>query len=395
MTIRMLTAGESHGPALTVILDGLPAGLPLTHAMIDRELRRRQTGKGSGARMKIEHDTVRILAGVMNGMTTGAPISLMVVNADHKSWQGKQVAPLTIPRPGHADLTAAVKYGYSDLRLSFERASARETATRVAAGAVCKQFLLQFGIQVEGYVVSLGQVNADLESIPLQDRFSLAEADPVRCPDPLAARAMQAAIQRVMQDGDTLGGVIEVLVRGLPPGLGSFAQWDRRLDARLGAALLSIPAIKGVEIGPAFSNARLTGTQVQDSIQVDGDRLVRSTNRSGGLEGGVSTGQPLVLRAAFKPIASTLTPQPSVDLATSLPAETHYERSDFCPVPRAVPILEAMAALVLADVLIEKLGGDSLAEMLPRFLSLRQAILPDLKVDRESQVYWPADQLED
>lgn len=399
MALRFLTSGESHGPALTAILDGLPAGLPLTPQMIDVELSRRQRGFGAGPRMKIEQDSVQILGGVMAGETTGAPLALLIENKDHSKWKGKEVPPFTIPRPGHADLTGALKYGYRDLRPSLERASARETAARVAAGAVCKHLLAQFGIAVGGYVASIGEIDAHLESIPLAERSVLAEANDVRCPDPLAAEAMQKRIRQVMQERDTLGGVLEIIVLGLPPGLGSFAQWDRRLEARLGAAILSVQAIKGVEVGPAFANARLPGTLAQDPIQPStgqaAGQLTRPSTRSGGLEGGVTTGQPLILRAAMKPIATTLTSQTSVDLASGEQTETKYERSDFCPVPRAVPILEAMTAFVLADALIEKLGGDSLAEMQPRFELLRQARLSDLTMDNQPHVFWPADEAEE
>jgi chorismate synthase len=392
MPLRLLTAGESHGPALAAILEGLPAGLPLTAEMIDAELKRRQQGFGAGPRMKIEQDRVKILSGVMAGRTTGAPLALLIENLDHARWKGRPILPYTAPRPGHVDLPGVIKYGYDDIRPALERASARETAARVAVGAVCKHLLGQFGIRIGGYVVSIGAVNADLASLPYEQRFDLAEASEVRCPDPAAAEAMRQAIRQVMADKDTLGGVIEAVALGLPPGLGSHVHWDRRLEARLGAAALSIPAVKGVEIGPAFANARLPGTQVQDAIHLDGERLVRRTNRSGGTEGGITTGQPLVVRAAMKPIATTLAPQPTVDLTSGEETSTNYERSDFCPVPRAVPILEAMVAFVLADALLEKLGGDSLAEMLPRFATLRQASLPDLKLNEEEHLYWPDEQ---
>jgi chorismate synthase len=389
MSLRFLTAGESHGPALVVILEGLPAGLPLDAAQINQDLKRRQAGVGAGPRMKIERDQAQILAGVMEGQTTGAPLALLIPNQDHFKWLGKAVEPFTIPRPGHADLGGAVKYGYDDLRPALERASARETAARTAAGAVCKQLLMKFGIQVGGYVVAIGGITADLAGIPLLERPARAERSEVRCPDPLGSEQMAARIRGVMQEKDTLGGVIEVLAWGVPPGLGSFAQWDRRLDARLGAALLSVPAVKGVEIGPAFENAALPGTQAQDGIFLEGNELVRRSLRSGGLEGGVTTGQTLWLRAALKPIATTLTPQPSVDLAKGQEVFTQYERSDFCPVPRAVPILEAMVAFVLAEALLEKLGGDSLQEMLPRFSALRGARLDDLEMSGQAHLFWP------
>lgn len=389
MSLRLLTAGESHGPALTAILDGLPAGFPLEARVIDGELARRQHGYGSGPRMKIEADHAQILAGVMDGQTTGGPLAFQIQNKDHVSWKGKSVKQMTAPRPGHADLTGAVKYGFKDLRPALERASARETAARVAAGAACKQFLAQFGIQVGGYVTSIGGVSAVLEKMPYKERFINAETSDVRCPDPVTAEKMRAEIEDIIQLKDTLGGVIEIAALHVPAGLGSFAQWDRRLDARLGAAVLSVQAMKGVEIGEAFDNVRLTGTQAHDAIkfamEIKGTRrrakLVRPTNRAGGIEGGISNGEPILLRVAMKPIATTLTPLTTVDLAQGKEAPTKYERSDFCPVPRAVPVLEAVVAFVLADALLEKLGGDSLAEMRPRFEKLRQTRLEDLPMD--------------
>lgn len=389
MTLRLLTSGESHGPALLAILEGLPAGLPLEAAAINHDLARRQRGYGAGPRMKLERDEVHILGGVMEGQTTGGPLGLYIQNRDHARWRGRTIAPFTVPRPGHADLAGALKYGYRDLRPALERASARETAARVAAGAVCRQLLARFGAQVGGYVAAIGVVSANLEPIPLEARIQIALENEVHCPDERAAEAMGAAIQAAMQARDTLGGVIEALALGLPPGLGSFAHWERRLDARLGAALLSIPAIKGVEIGPAFEMARLPGTQAQDPVDLQDGRLVRPSVHSGGLEAGVTTGQPLLVRAAMKPIPTTLTPQASVDLARGEPVQTNYERSDFCPVPRAVVIVEAMLAFVLADALLEKLGGDSIEEMLPRFQALRQARLDDLHFDGAEHIFWP------
>jgi chorismate synthase len=386
--LRFLTAGESHGPSLTAILDGLPAGLPLMSDIIDRELARRQKGYGSGGRMKIEKDSVQILGGVMAGETTGAPIALLVENADHIKWKGKPIEPMTAPRPGHADLTGAVKYGYKDLRPALERASARETTMRVAAGAVCKHFLRQFNIQVGGYVASIGEVQADFGDMPYEERFQRAEESDVRCPIETFADRMRAEIEKTIHGKNTLGGVLEVVALGVPVGLGSFMQWDKRLEAKLAMAVMSVQAIKGVEVGDAFANARLPGTQAHDPINLEHARLQRSTNRAGGTEGGVSNGQPIVLRAAMKPIATTLTPQQTVDLANGTESPTKYERSDFCPVPRAVPILEAMVAFVLADALVEKLGGDSVDEMKPRFESLRKASLEDLQMDNVPHVFW-------
>lgn len=389
MPLRFLTAGESHGPALTALLDGLPAGLAVDAGWIDRDLARRQRGYGAGPRMKLENDRVRILGGVMEGRTTGAPLALQVENSDHARWKGKAVPPFTTPRPGHADLAGALKYGYSDLRPALERASARETAARVAVGAVCRALLAEFGIQVGGYVSAIGAVSAKLTAMPYSERIARALESDVSCPDQAAAARMQAAIREIMQARDTLGGVIEVVALNLPAGLGSYAQWDRRLEARLGAAILSVQAIKGVEFGPAFENARLPGTRAHDPIRLQDGELVRPSERSGGLEGGVTTGQPLVLRAAMKPIATTLTPQPTVDLADGAETPTQYERSDFCPVPRAVVILEAMTAFILADALLEKLGGDSLEEMRPRFAALRRARPEDLPMDGLPHTYWP------
>lgn len=390
MPLRFLTAGESHGPSLTAILDGIPAGLSLSPDIINQELTRRQQGYGSGGRMKIEKDTVQITGGVMAGETTGAPIAMLVENADHIKWKGKAVEPMTSPRPGHADLTGAVKYGYKDLRPALERASARETTMRVAVGAVCKHFLAQFNIVVGGYVSSIGEIQTDLGDMPYEERFTRAEESDVRCPDPTSAQRMRDEIEKAIHGKNTLGGILEIVVLNLPVGLGSFAQWDKRLEAKLALAVMSVQAIKGVEVGDAFDNAKRLGTQAHDPIQlpITNHQLQRSTNRAGGTEGGISNGQPIVLRAAMKPIATTLTPQQTVDLALGENAPTKYERSDFCPVPRAVPILEAMVAFVLADALLEKLGGDSMNEIKSRFESLRKATLDDLQMDNLPHVFW-------
>lgn len=381
--IRFLTAGESHGPMLTAIIEGLPAGLPLLPEDINTELARRQQGYGSGGRMSIERDEVRITSGVMNGLTTGAPIALLVENRDFKNWRDKDITPMTTPRPGHADLTGAVKYGYRDLRVALERASARETTMRVAVGAICKKLLAEFGITVGGYVVQVGDVQANIpDNMPYEERFRTAEANDVRCPVNDSVEAMHEAIRQVKIDKDTLGGIFEVVALNVPPGLGSHVHHDRRLDARIVAALVSIHAMKGAEVGPAFDNAGKRGSQVHDEIFVNetGD-LIRRTNRAGGIEGGISTGDPIVARAAMKPIATILQGMESVNLATGQPERTTYERSDFCALPRAVPIGEAMLALVIADTLLEKLGGDSLDEMRPRFAALRRARLDDLPMD--------------
>lgn len=386
--LRFLSAGESHGPLLTGVLDGFPAGLVLDPEGIDQQLRRRQTGYGSGGRMLIESDRVRLTGGWMGGETTGGPISFTIKNRDFSNWKDRDIKPMVVPRPGHADLTGAIKYGHRDLRLALERASARETAVRVAAGAICRQLLEVLGVEVGGYVTRIGtvataqanDVNADL----LRERARLALENDLACSDPSALDAMRAEIRGVKKAGDTLGGTFVVFALGLPPGLGSYVQWDRRLEARIAHALMSIQAVKGVEVGCAFENTALPGSRVHDDIlTTDEGELVRGGNRSGGIEGGISTGAPLFATVAKKPISTTLEPRRSVDLVTGQPALTTYERSDFCAVPRAVPIGEAMLSLVLADAMLEKLGGDSLAEMRLRLESLRRSRVEDLIMNDE------------
>ena len=382
--VRFLTAGESHGPGLTAILEGFPAGLCIDPAFIDRQLGRRQTGYGSGGRMRIERDHAEITGGVMAGRSTGAPIALHITNRDWDNWRDKDIPPMTIPRPGHADLTGAVKYDYHDLRLALERASARETAARVAVGALCQLLLAEFGVQIGSYVVQIGRALVNLPAEPdYATWFVAAEENDLRCPLPAAVDVLRAEVRATMEACDTVGGVFEVVALDLPPGLGSHVHWDRRLDARLMHAVGSIQAIKGVEIGPAFANAGLRGTQVHDEIlpAPAGEPLHRPTNRAGGFEGGISTGEPVVVRAAMKPIATTLTPLRSVDLATGEPAATQYERSDICAVPRAAVVGEAMVAIVLADALLEKLGGDSLNELQMRFAALRSTAPAELVMD--------------
>jgi chorismate synthase len=381
---------------MTAILEGLPSGIQISIEQMNEDLARRQHTYGAGPRMKIEHDTVDIVSGIMydgdQPTTIGSPVAMLIQNLDHARWRGKKVRPLTIPRPGHADLTGAIKYGYKDLRPALERASARETAARVAIGSLCRQFLYEFGIQIGGYVCSIGEISVSLDHLPYEERILRARQSSVQCPDPEGSTAIEARIQQAMQDKNTLGGIIEVVALGVPPGLGSYVHWDRRLDARLGAAILGIQAIKGVEIGPAFENTRLPGTRAQDAIHLEHENLVRPTDRSGGLEGGITTGQPLIVRAAMKPIATTLTPQETADLASGKPTTTEYERSDFCPVPRAVVIVESMVAFVIADAFLEKLGGDSISEIKPRFETLRKARLPDLPMDGFEHVFWPDDE---
>jgi chorismate synthase len=320
----------------------------------------------------------------MNGRTTGGPIAITVTNLDYPKWKDRAIDPLTIPRPGHADLTGAIKYGYGELRLALERASARETAMRVAIGAICSQLLGTFGMVLGSYVTSIGDIEADINAdMPYLARFAAAEGNDLRCPIPEAVEAMRDKIWDVMQTKDTIGGIFEIVALNTPPGLGSHVHWDRRLDSQLLWSIGSVHAVKGVEIGPAFANTRLPGSQVHDEIFLseDGQSLVRHSNNSGGFEGGITTGEPIVVRAAMKPISTVLNPRRSVDLVTGKETETVYERSDFCAVPRAGVVGEAMMAFTLANALLEKLGGDSISEMEPRFEKLRQAKLEDLLMD--------------
>jgi chorismate synthase len=364
---RFLTGGESHGPALTVIIEGMPAGLPLPEEAINADLVRRQGGYGRGGRMRIEKDAVEVLGGVHNGVTTGGPIVFRIENRDYANQQKRAQPRLTAPRPGHADLVGATKYRLPDMRLALERSSARETAAGGAAGAVARALLAQFGIQVGSYVNSIGNVTA---TIPEGDPASLreaTEASDLRCPDPVATEAMRGLVDNARRTGDTIGGVFTVWATGLPVGLGSYVHYDRKLDGRLAGAVMSIQAIKGVEIGPAFENSTHSGREVHDQIYAGPDGPYRRTNRSGGLEGGVTTGLPLIVRAAMKPISTTIKPLTTVDMATGEETPTTYQRSDFCAVPAAGVVGEAMVAWVLAEALHEKLGGDSLAEMLERW----------------------------
>jgi chorismate synthase len=360
--------------------------MPINLDQLNMHMARRQKGYGSGGRMRIEKDALRITGGVMNGQTTGAPISIIIPNIDYKSWRDRDIEPMTIPRPGHADLTGAIKYGYSDLRLSLERASARETAARVAVGSLCAQFLGLAGITIGSYVCQIGDVQANIASdLPYPQRFQDAELNELRCPDQDSAETMRALIRDIMGKKDTIGGIFEVAALGVPPGLGSYVQWDRRLDSLLMWAVGSIHGIKGVEIGPAFENSRKPGSHVHDEIFVDEEEnLYRETNNAGGFEGGITTGQPIVVRAAMKPISTVLNPRESVDLATGKAAKTVYERSDFCAVPRAAVVGEAMAAITIANALLEKVGGDSMDEVEERLSSLRKASLRDLDLDNSS-----------
>ena len=378
-TVRFTTAGESHGKALVAILEGMPAGLPLVADDIDRDLRRRMRGHGRGARMKIEADQVEVLAGVRAGETLGSPIALLIQNRDWENW-AEIMAPepdppdaparrraLTRPRPGHADLVGVLKYGRADARDILERASARETAARVACGAVCRRLLAEFGVEVGSHVVELGSVRADPPAALPEPINDAADRSPVRCLDPKASDAMVAAVDAAREARDTLGGVAEVVIRGLVLGLGAHVSWDRKLDGRLGRAMMSIPAVKGVEIGLGFGAARIPGSQVHDAIR-KGDRgpaggFARASNRAGGLEGGMTTGEPVVLRVAMKPISTLMRPLDTVDITTGEPAKAQSERSDVTAVPAMGVIAEAMAALVFADAMMEKFGGDALTEV--------------------------------
>lgn len=372
--LRFLTAGESHGPELVAILEGLPAGLPLEAERIDAELARRQRGYGRGGRMKIETDRVRFVGGVRGGETIGGPVAMCITNLDHAKWLASMSAapftsppePVTRPRPGHADLAGGLKYDRADLRDVLERASARETAARCLVGAACRALLERAGVDVYAHVVSIGEVQADtsgLDDATLRER---ARASDLAVADPAAEAKMREAIHAASHDGDTLGGVFEVRATGLVPGLGSHVQWDRRLDGRLAQALMSIQAIKGVEIGLGFEAARRRGSEVHDAIDWRGDdqRYSRPSNGAGGLEGGMSNGEPLVCRAAMKPISTLRRALRSVDVRTKERSDAAFERSDICAVSAASVVGEAMVAFVLADALLEKCGGDSLRELL-------------------------------
>lgn len=372
MALRFLTAGESHGPALTGIVEGMPAGVPLSAADLDRDLARRQQGHGRGGRMRIEHDRAEITGGVRRGRTLGSPVSFLIRNRDFAHWQESMAVeagerdpePLVRPRPGHADLAGGLKYGVRDLRDILERSSARETAARVAAGAVAKVLLRELGIQVQSHVLAIGGETAPERDLPPGELRALAEASPVRCADPEAGQRMVAAIDEARAAGDSLGGVFEVVAAGVPPGLGSHVQWDRKLDGRIAGAFGSIPGIKGVEQGLGFRAAALRGSQVHDPIYYDPTRgFFRRSNRAGGLEGGVTNGEPVVVRAAMKPIPTLRVPLPSVDIRTGEALEAAFERSDVCAVPAAAVVGEAMLAWVLAEALLEKTGGDSLGEV--------------------------------
>lgn len=379
IVLRWLTAGESHGQALVAVLDGVPAGIEITSDEIGHELARRRLGYGRGARMAFEQDVVTILGGVRHGRTLGSPVAIQVGNSEWPKWEtvmsadpvdpellAKQArnAPLTRPRPGHADLAGMQKYGHDDARPILERASARETAARVAVGTVARSLLRQaLGIEILSHVIELGSVAAKPGLVPVPGDTERIDADPLRCLDPQASERMVAEVDAAKRDADTLGGIVEVLAYGVPPGLGTHTQWDRKLDARIATALMSIQAIKGVEIGDAFTQARSRGSVAHDEIVPTPDGVKRVTDRAGGLEGGITSGEPLRVRAAMKPISSLNRALSTVDVTTGEVATAINQRSDVCAVPAAAIVAEAMMALVLAEAAVEKFGGDSVPEI--------------------------------
>jgi chorismate synthase len=383
MTLRYLTAGESHGPSLTAIVEGIPANLELAEGDINRDLGRRQQGYGRGGRMRIEQDQVRILSGVRWGKTLGSPITLSVKNRDWENWREKMSVSaeqrmegiaVTHPRPGHADLSGVIKYRQEDARNILERSSARETAARVAVGALCKKFLGALDIEVAGYVTEIGGVAADDCVEDYGARFSLSEESPCRTYDAAAEQRMIKAIDEAREAGDSLGGVVEVVTLGLPVGLGSHIQWDRRLDGRLAAAVMSIQAFKGVEIGLGFEAARRLGSQVHDEIFYRDQHFERRSNRAGGLEGGMTNGAPLIVRGAMKPIPTLYQPLQTVDLRTKQPYAAVVERSDVCAVPAAAVVAEAMVAIEVAAAVLEKFGGDAMEETVQNLQAYRDHV---------------------
>ena len=388
--LRWITAGESHGPELVAVLEGLPAGIPVTTSDVQAALARRRLGYGRGARMKFEQDEVSLSGGVRHGLTMGGPVAITVGNPEWPKWQdvmsadpvpaekltGARAEALTRPRPGHADFTGMQKYGFLDSRPVLERASARETAARVALGAVASSFLNELGIELVTHTVGIGPVMAPLGSaIPAPSDVAMLDEDPMRCFDKSVSAAMVAEVDECHKDGDTLGGVVETLVYGLPPGLGTFVHWDRRLDSQLAAALMGIQAIKGVEVGDGFETARRRGSVAHDELERDGDGIVRRlSGRAGGVEGGMSNGDVLRVRAAMKPISTIPKALATVDVATGEAAKAHHQRSDVCAVPAAGVVAEAMVALVIANSVLEKFGGDSVAETKRNLLSYLENI---------------------
>lgn len=373
--MRYLTAGETHGPQLTAIVEGLPSNLPLTGEPINEQLARRQKGHGRGKRMQIEKDTAQLVGGVRHGKTTGAPVALVVANNDWKAWttvmsiedveegsEGKR--RVNRPRPGHADLNGGLKYNQKDLRNILERSSARETTVRVAVGAIARQFLAQFGIKIAGQVIRIGETVAQRQDLPIDELIRLTEESPVRVVDKAAEALMIAAIDQAKADGDTLGGIVEVIVEGVPVGLGSHVQWDRKLDGRIAQAVVSIQAFKGVEFGIGFEAAERRGSKVHDEILYSEENgFHRGSNRAGGLEGGMTTGEPIIVRGVMKPISTLYKPLASVDIDTKQPFSAQVERSDTCAVPAAGVIMESVVAWEVAKAFMEKFGGDSMEEI--------------------------------
>lgn len=387
-TIRFLTAGESHGPKLTAIIEGIPSGFVIDRRAINEDLLRRQQGFGRGGRMKIEQDQVHISAGVVEGKSTGAPIALTIENLDYKNWREKDIPPMATPRPGHADFAGAIKYHHDDLRLSLERASARETAMRVAVGSLCKQILQIFDISVMAYVTRIGSINVNTDAYLLRqhyhDAYKSSLANEFAFIDRSKLEAIREEINATMKAKDTLGGIFETVALGLPVGLGSYVHYDRKLDGIIAAAMMSIPAMKAVELGSGVGNAALRGTQVHDEFKLEGERITRSSNRAGGLEGGMSNGMPLVVRTYMKPISTTLTPRASVDLKENSPGPTVYERSDFCAVQRACVVGEAMLSFVLLNALMDKIGGDDKESMHKSYESLLKGRTHELTMKNSS-----------
>jgi len=379
---RFLTAGESHGPCLTIIVEGLPAGLTVEKTIIDADLRRRQGGYGRGGRMKIEKDEIRFLSGVRHGKTLGSPITMQIENRDWVNWEERmnaapveaEIDHVTRVRPGHADFTGAIKYGHDDVRNVIERSSSRETASRVAVGGLCRQFLAQFGIAVHSHVLSVVEVGYETPRPMTPDAYpesmwDAVEASPMRCADADLTEKMIARILEAKREGDTCGGVFEAVALGVPIGLGSFSQWDRRLSTRLGMAMMSIPSVKAMEIGAGFGTTRTTGSHVHDVLRRSEDeRWFHLSNNAGGIEGGITNGEPVVVRVGVKPIPTLAHPLPSVDIETKENIDqSRYERSDVCVVPAAGVVGEAMMTMVLTEALIEKYGGDSIDEMMRHY----------------------------
>jgi chorismate synthase len=380
--LRFFTAGESHGEALTAWISGIPAGVPYDAGFVERELWRRQQGYGRGGRMKIERDTAHVLSGIRHGKTIGSPISMLIANRDWKNWEEvlpvgpgdpAKHKPVTSPRPGHADLAGALKFNFPEARYVLERASARESTARVALGALAKLLMRELGIEVLSHVVAVGEARLDA-AISWEQLRALSRKDEVllNCADPAAEERMKAEVDKVLRSGDSLGGVFEVVAHGVPPGLGTYANWDERLDAQLAAAVMSIQAVKAVEIGNGVENAYLPGSAVHDEIFYDAARggftgFLRQTNRAGGIEGGISNGEDIVVRGYLKPIATLRRPLASVDFSSREPVKAAYERSDVCVVPAAGVIGESMVALTLARAALEKFGGDSISETVRNF----------------------------